>query len=98
MKLMMVKNEENPGSSRMCMADSEEAQLARCVKRRRRDPAAVTLRRDDNQSQQQLPQQQTDQTSAASTVKRSSRFRGVSRSKEENVLGTCNLFFFYTSH
>ncbi|CAK7323055.1 unnamed protein product [Dovyalis caffra] len=76
MEMMMIKNEENPGRRHICVADSE-AQAARGVKRRRRDPATVTLGSDDNQSQQ--PQQQTDQTSAATTVKRSSRFRGVSR-------------------
>uniref|UniRef100_B9IJT7 AP2/ERF domain-containing protein n=1 Tax=Populus trichocarpa TaxID=3694 RepID=B9IJT7_POPTR len=76
--MMMIKNEENPGRRRGCIADSE-AQVARCVKRRRRDPAIVALGSDDNQSQQQMPQKQTDQTSAATTVKRSSRFRGVSR-------------------
>lgn len=75
---MMIKNEENPGRRRGCIADNE-AQVARYVKRRRRDPAIVALGSDDNQSQQQMPQKQTDQTSAATTVKRSSRFRGVSR-------------------
>ncbi|KAJ8750400.1 hypothetical protein K2173_014315 [Erythroxylum novogranatense] len=62
------------------MADSETLQASRCVKRRRREPATVTLVDGDDQSQeQQLTQKQTDQTSAATTVKRSSRFRGVSR-------------------
>ncbi|XP_012082982.1 AP2-like ethylene-responsive transcription factor At1g16060 [Jatropha curcas] len=69
MELMMVKNKQNPGRQRMCITEGE-AQATRCVKRRRRDAV-------DNQ----ILQQQTDQTSAtaAATVKRSSRFRGVSR-------------------
>ncbi|PKI34446.1 hypothetical protein CRG98_045156 [Punica granatum] len=54
-----------------------EESARRCVKRRRRDPRSVSIGSDDNKSQQQpLP---GDQNSAATTVKRSSRFRGVSR-------------------
>ncbi|RVW71644.1 Ethylene-responsive transcription factor WRI1 [Vitis vinifera] len=78
MEMMRVKSEENLGRRRMCVADAE-AQGTRCVKRRRRDPAIVTLGCDDQSQQQQLPNQQPDQASAATTVKRSSRFRGVSR-------------------
>ncbi|XP_065879170.1 AP2-like ethylene-responsive transcription factor At1g16060 [Euphorbia lathyris] len=73
MDMMMVKNEQNLGRRRASHAQGE-VQATRCVKRRRRDPAIPTLGAADNQSQQQ-----TDQTSAATTVKRSSRFRGVSR-------------------
>ncbi|KAF2316233.1 hypothetical protein GH714_041574 [Hevea brasiliensis] len=76
MEMIMMKNEENLGRRRMCMAEGETK--ATHVKRRRRDSAAVALGVDENHSQQ-LPQQQTDQTSASTTVKRSSRFRGVSR-------------------
>lgn len=72
---MMVKNEQNLGRRRVCSTEGD-IQAVRCVKRRRRDPAVVTLGAEDNQTQQH----QTDQTSAATTVKRSSRFRGVSRS------------------
>ncbi|XP_062153361.1 AP2-like ethylene-responsive transcription factor At1g79700 [Alnus glutinosa] len=80
METMRVKNEVNPRRRSKCVADGE-AQATRCVKRRRRDPAAVARLSDDTQSQpqQQFPQQQMDQTSTASTVKRSSKFRGVSR-------------------
>lgn len=81
--ILKVKNEENGRRRSMsCAADVDQAQAARCVKRRRRDPTAVALGSDDNnqsQQQQQFPQQQTDQTSTATTVKRSSKFRGVSR-------------------
>ncbi|KAG6659366.1 hypothetical protein CIPAW_03G029500 [Carya illinoinensis] len=65
-----------------CAADVDQAQAARCVKRRRRDiPTAVAPGSDDNNHSrhQQQFQQQTDQTSTATTVKRSSKFRGVSR-------------------
>ncbi|XVF58210.1 hypothetical protein PTKIN_Ptkin07bG0045600 [Pterospermum kingtungense] len=75
--MMMAKDEQYQGRRRMCPADGE-VQAVRCVKRRRRDPASVALGCDDNQGQLQ-PQQQNDQTNIATTVKRSSRFRGVSR-------------------
>ncbi|XP_068334558.1 AP2-like ethylene-responsive transcription factor At1g79700 [Pyrus communis] len=77
MELMMVKNEENRGRRRLSAAD-REVQAARCVKRRRRDPPAVTVSSDNNQIELQLPQKPADQT-PATTMKRSSRFRGVSR-------------------
>ncbi|KAM1614398.1 hypothetical protein ACFX1T_023542 [Malus domestica] len=75
MEFMMVRNEENAGRCRLRTADPE-AQAARCVKRRRRDPPAVG---GNSQTEQQLAQKPADQASAATTVKRSSRFRGVSR-------------------
>ena len=80
MERMMVKSEENIENRYMCLAESQ-VQAVRGVKRRRREPAAVTVRTDEDLSQhQQQQQQQTDKTSAT-TVKRSSRFRGVSRSR-----------------
>ncbi|KAJ4835587.1 hypothetical protein Tsubulata_008876 [Turnera subulata] len=75
MEMTMVKNEENPGRRRVCPTEGE-AQVTRCVKRRRRDPAVVPLDSDNLSHQHQQP---SDPTSAATTVKRSSRFRGVSR-------------------
>ena len=75
-----MKSEENLGRRRICMTDAE-AQAARCVKRRRRDPSLVKLSSDDQSPQQQLLNQQPEQASVATTVKRSSRFRGVSRFK-----------------
>ncbi|CAL9014475.1 unnamed protein product [Prunus brigantina] len=77
MELMMVKNEENPGRRRQSTAD-RETEATRSVKRRRRDPPAVAVSCDNKQSEQQLPQKPADPTSAT-TMKRSSRFRGVSR-------------------
>ncbi|KAM1058794.1 hypothetical protein TB2_023192 [Malus domestica] len=77
MELTMVKNEENPGRRRLC-AEDPEAQAARCVKRRRRDPPPVAFSCDNSQTEQKLPQKLADQT-LTTTMKRSSRFRGVSR-------------------
>ncbi|KAJ9135181.1 hypothetical protein P3X46_032390 [Hevea brasiliensis] len=72
MEMIMGKGEKNPGRCRMCMAEGE----TQATRAKRRDPSAATLGGDDNQS---LLQQQTAKTSVATTVKRSSRFRGVSR-------------------
>ncbi|WRX22113.1 AP2/ERF domain - like 10 [Theobroma cacao] len=80
MEMILVKDEQIQGRRRMCSADGE-IQTIRCVKRRRRDPASVALGCYDNQGQQ--PQQQNDQTNAATTVKRSSRFRGISDYEKE---------------
>lgn len=65
---MMVKSEENNGRRRVCIADGE----AKCVKRRRRDAGLVAVNFGPNTHQE-------DQISSPTTVKRSSRFRGVSR-------------------
>ncbi|XP_057489479.1 AP2-like ethylene-responsive transcription factor At1g79700 [Actinidia eriantha] len=69
----MVKREENQPKRGI---ESENLET-KCVKRRRRDPSAVGVARD-----KQL-MEQVDQTSSTptttSTVKRSSRFRGVSK-------------------
>ncbi|KAL5740101.1 hypothetical protein ACOSQ2_029281 [Xanthoceras sorbifolium] len=80
MEMLMVKSEEvNQGRRRAFMvADNHEVQSPRCGKRRRREPAVPVLGCKDNQNLSQ--QQQSDhQTACATTVKRSSRFRGVSR-------------------
>nr|QNI23755.1 AP2/ERF transcription factor [Camptotheca acuminata] len=78
MAMVTIKNEENSARRRMCLVDGEAAE-ARCVKRRRRDTTATVLGGDNQQIQQQQPHQQVDQTSVPTTVKRSSRFRGVSK-------------------
>ncbi|KAF8408057.1 hypothetical protein HHK36_007198 [Tetracentron sinense] len=83
MELMTVKCEGNPGGHHLSMADAADAPAAKCVKRRRRDLAEVALGFDDHQKEKQQRQQQqeqeVDQSSTRTTVKRSSRFRGVSR-------------------
>lgn len=78
----MVKNEEKYSRKRrhLCKEDGD-VQPVRRVKRRRRDPAVVALSCEDNNNQQiQQPQKEADHRTSATTVKRSSKFRGVSRS------------------
>ncbi|KAK3410099.1 hypothetical protein EUGRSUZ_J02131 [Eucalyptus grandis] len=76
--MVMVKTEENVRRRRVCMAANGEALQPRCMKRRRRDPASMVLLSCGNDGQAQQPLQ-GDQMSSAAAVKRSSRFRGVSR-------------------
>ncbi|KAF5735524.1 hypothetical protein HS088_TW15G01031 [Tripterygium wilfordii] len=72
MQMIIGKKEENPGRRRTCMPADGESQQSRLVKRRRREPSVLPAY-DDNQSQPQLDQ------ATATTVKRSSKYRGVSR-------------------
>ncbi|XP_011021597.1 PREDICTED: AP2-like ethylene-responsive transcription factor At1g79700 [Populus euphratica] len=73
------------GRRRLCMIEEErrDGETGKCIKRRRRDPSTYSLscNINDQQSDQQQQQQSLgDRTAAvATTVKRSSRFRGVSR-------------------
>ncbi|KAK8607194.1 hypothetical protein V6N13_052938 [Hibiscus sabdariffa] len=73
----MVNEQQCLGSRRRRLSSIVEGdvQAVRCVKRRRRSPACL----DGNQDLVQPQQQNDQQTIAATTVKRSSRFRGVSR-------------------
>ncbi|GAA0182983.1 DNA-binding transcription factor [Lithospermum erythrorhizon] len=76
----MKLNVPTPGRRRGLVVDGD-VQEARIFKRRRRDAAKGVLSCDDQEIQQQ-PQQQSDQPAdppVTNTVKRSSRFRGVSR-------------------
>ncbi|KAA8533013.1 hypothetical protein F0562_032870 [Nyssa sinensis] len=76
MEMSSVKSEMmSSGRRRLCMVEGD-VPVAKCVKRRRRDPSAVALGCNDPGKQQQLQLPPVDQPS---TVKRSSRFRGVSR-------------------
>ncbi|KAL3525962.1 hypothetical protein ACH5RR_014334 [Cinchona calisaya] len=80
----MIKSEENNiGRRRVCMVEGDQSPDGRStVKRRRRDhrtDAAVALASQGQQIQQQQMEQVVDPSSAPTTVKRSSRFRGVSR-------------------
>ncbi|MFQ6668225.1 hypothetical protein Gotur_033951 [Gossypium turneri] len=83
MEMMMVNKAQCLGSHRrrLCSVVDDEVQAVRCVKRRRRIPDSVAVGFDGNQGLVQVqPQQQNEQRPiAATTVKRSSRFRGVSR-------------------
>ncbi|XP_073040987.1 AP2-like ethylene-responsive transcription factor AIL5 [Primulina eburnea] len=76
MALKMIKSDPYLGRDIVSMMDGEVSEVMP-VKRRKRDAVALALSCDD----QQTPNQQVDPTSAATTVKRSSRFRGVSRHK-----------------
>ncbi|XP_056176294.1 ethylene-responsive transcription factor WRI1-like [Syzygium oleosum] len=75
---MTVKAEENTGRRRVYVAVDGEAPRPCRVKRRRRGPPAPLVPPSCDDSQAQQPQQ-GDQMSSAAAVKRSSRFRGVSR-------------------
>ncbi|KAF7819679.1 AP2-like ethylene-responsive transcription factor [Senna tora] len=88
MEMMMIKSsEESKRRSQMYMAEGSTTEFqsgTRCVKRRRREASGVAINCTDNnnnnnnnnQSDEKL---QVDQNSSPNTVKRSSRFRGVSR-------------------
>ncbi|KAL7190475.1 hypothetical protein ACSBR2_022705 [Camellia fascicularis] len=71
--MKMVKNEEHPGRRSRSRVDGEALE-AKCAKRKRGDPIPAF---DYQQIEQ--PQQQVYQASAPTTVKRSSKFRGVSK-------------------
>ncbi|KAE8661314.1 AP2-like ethylene-responsive transcription factor BBM [Hibiscus syriacus] len=81
MELMMVNDEQylGQGRRRRYSINSENVQVeaVRCVKRRRRDP--VALIDIDNQDSHRRQYDQGNAAASAATVKRSSRFRGVSR-------------------
>ena len=83
--MMVIKREEKgTRRRRIGMEDGDQARAKRCVKRQRRDHQStedVTLKvSDENQNRQQVVQaDHDDQTSLAPTVKRSSKYRGVSR-------------------
>ncbi|PIN16332.1 hypothetical protein CDL12_11016 [Handroanthus impetiginosus] len=73
MAMAVIKSEEHLKKSQICMTDGE-APPARAVKRRRREATDSILG-----NTQHLQQQEKSPTSTPTTVKRSSRFRGVSR-------------------
>ncbi|KAE8695727.1 Ethylene-responsive transcription factor WRI1 [Hibiscus syriacus] len=83
MEMMMVTDEQylGLGRRRRCSIDGENVQVqvevVRCVKRRRRDPAALIDIVNQDGHQRQCDQ--GNAAASAATVKRSSRFRGVSR-------------------
>ncbi|PIA62535.1 hypothetical protein AQUCO_00200506v1 [Aquilegia coerulea] len=71
MELPRVKSEVSLGRSRLL----EDGEVRKCVKRRRKEPIKRSI-----SSNTLLPQEQSvDQSTTSTTVKRSSRFRGVSR-------------------
>ncbi|KAJ4831790.1 hypothetical protein Tsubulata_017000 [Turnera subulata] len=68
----------NNGKRHLSTLVTEAVETKCTTRRRRRDPSAVVLICNDQQGDQQQ-QSQGDQAPTATTVKRSSRFRGVSR-------------------
>lgn len=80
-----LKSELSPGKRHMCILEGDNTVVAnKCIKRRRRDSSSSAVAAVGCKEQQQAGQQQpqADQSAAAATttpVKRSSRFRGVSR-------------------
>ncbi|KAH0643920.1 hypothetical protein KY289_034894 [Solanum tuberosum] len=72
-----------PGNRRsLCMVDYDIPVNNKCVKRRRKSPVAAVIVNDNNNNGQKLDSSKIDQSSSivqTRTVKRSSRFRGVSR-------------------
>ncbi|XP_022775800.1 AP2-like ethylene-responsive transcription factor At1g16060 [Durio zibethinus] len=74
METVTAKSKLSPGRRRLCMAEDDTIET-KCIKRRRRDPSTGALGCNNQQGEQQV---QGDQPTAT-TVKRSSRFRGVSR-------------------
>ncbi|MBA0718241.1 hypothetical protein Golax_005996 [Gossypium laxum] len=75
MEIVTAKSQFSPGRTRLCTAE-DNAIDTKCIKRRRRDHSNSALGLSNQQQQHQ--QLQGDQPTAT-TVKRSSRFRGVSR-------------------
>lgn len=76
-----MKSELSPRSHRLLMMDGDSIAIAtKCVKRRRRDSSMAVLGGNEQQGEQSEAQQPLmNGQSTATTVKRSSRFRGVSR-------------------
>ncbi|XWS69758.1 hypothetical protein CRYUN_Cryun04dG0206500 [Craigia yunnanensis] len=77
MEMVTAKSDLSPGRRRLCMAEGDTIET-KCIKRRRKDPSTGALGCNNQQGEQQQQQLQGDQPTAT-TVKRSSRFRGVSR-------------------
>nr|XP_004514774.1 AP2-like ethylene-responsive transcription factor AIL7 [Cicer arietinum] len=80
MELALVKSELSPRSNRLLVLDADSIQTTKSVKRRRRDSSIAVLGgiEQGNLTEEQQPLSGNVST-AATTVKRSSRFRGVSR-------------------
>ncbi|KAI4328391.1 hypothetical protein L6164_020748 [Bauhinia variegata] len=77
MELTSVKSELIPRSHRMLMMEAEN-NGNKCVKRRRRDSSTAALGGNEQHGEQTQELQQPQGDQSTTTVKRSSRFRGVS--------------------
>ncbi|XVE91432.1 hypothetical protein REPUB_Repub01dG0009200 [Reevesia pubescens] len=78
MEIVTAKSKLSPGRRRLCMTEGDTIET-KCIKRRRRDPSTAALGCNKQQGEQQQQQQLQSDQPTATTVKRSSRFRGVSR-------------------
>ncbi|BAT74566.1 hypothetical protein VIGAN_01226200 [Vigna angularis var. angularis] len=76
MELAPVKCELSPRNHRLLVIDGSEVIAAKCVKRRRRGSSMSVLGGNEQQGEKL---EEHKQLGTATTVKRSSRFRGVSR-------------------
>ncbi|GAU23863.1 hypothetical protein TSUD_369710 [Trifolium subterraneum] len=74
MELALVKNELSPRSHRLLMLEADSVVTTKCVKRRRRD-SSIVQQGDVSEIQQPMSGQ-------ATTVKRSSKFRGAYNDEE----------------
>ncbi|XP_027775133.1 AP2-like ethylene-responsive transcription factor At1g16060 [Solanum pennellii] len=84
MNAISVKCEKlSPGNRRsLCMVDYDIPVNNKCIKRRRKSPITAVTVNDNNNNGQKLDSSKVDQSNSivqTPTVKRSSRFRGVSR-------------------
>lgn len=78
MELVTAKSELSPGRRGLCATEGDSTTETKCIKRRRRSDPSNGNNNQGEQQQQQKQQVKGDQPTAT-TVKRSSRFRGVSR-------------------
>lgn len=81
MNAISVKCEKlSPGNRRsLCMVDYDIPVNNKCIKRRRKSPATVVTVNDNSQKLDSSKVDQSNSIVQTPTVKRSSRFRGVSR-------------------
>lgn len=88
MEMSSLKSEVGTGSRGLCTLEGDIS-MTKCVKRRRRSPSLALLNQGIEQQQPQavalVDQPNAATTTTTSTVKRSSRFRGVSRSNLFNL-------------
>jgi len=86
-----VKSELSPRSHRLLVIDGSEVIATKCVKRRRRGSSMSMLGGNEQQGEKL---EEHKQLGTATTVKRSSRFRGVSRHDlHKHILGLVCLLF-----
>jgi len=91
MELAPVKSELSPRSHRLLVIDGSEVIATKCVKRRRRGSSMSVLGGNEQQGEKL---EEHKQLGTATTVKRSSRFRGVSRHDlHKHILGLVCLLF-----